>query len=161
MLKIVKKIMSTFTSMSTGPWLPMSLLNLSISFAEWFALKMTKLASKPHRLFGCFVVFCVDIRLLITKVCFRRSIDQSCVHVNIGMDFGQTCLEVCLPVLNEDRENSFESSEIQTTGALKFLSLRYAKRQNRYKMSKSTNAWTVARKYRAIRRAKAAIAQNV
>ncbi len=55
------------------PYLLMSLLQVSNSFA----LKKTKLECKPQH------------HQLITSICSRRFIDQSCAHINIGIDLDQ------------------------------------------------------------------------
>ncbi len=91
MLKIRKKIRSTFSRMSMETCLSMSLLKLPNSFT----LKRTKLRSKLHELYDCFAVFCTDISQLNTRACSWRFIDQSCARINIRLDFVQCCWPAC------------------------------------------------------------------
>ncbi len=64
MLKILKKIEPMLTRISVEPYLSISLVKLSNSFADLFAQKKTKLESEPRGLFDCFVVFCTDVHQL-------------------------------------------------------------------------------------------------
>ncbi len=69
MQKILKKIEPMLTHISMEPYLSISLVKLSNSFADLFAQKKTKLESEPRGLFDCFVVFCTDVHQVITRVC--------------------------------------------------------------------------------------------
>ncbi len=69
MLKSLEKLRPTLGDISVEPYLSISLVKLSNSFAGLFTLIKTKLEPEPHGLFDCFVVFRSDVHQLITRVC--------------------------------------------------------------------------------------------
>ncbi len=67
-LKSLEKLRPTLGNISVETYLSKSLVKLSISFADLFALIKIKLESEPHGLFDWFVVFRSDVHQLITRV---------------------------------------------------------------------------------------------